>query len=85
MDPFHLVAAVFVALTAVDGVEVFVSIDEISVLRPNNEAQGKPNQLITPGAQCTVGMTNGKYFAVRESCVEVQRLIDRAYHDTVKD
>lgn len=74
-----LAAIVLIVLHSVDGFEVIVNPEEIAVMRPSSEAaKGTPNQLIVTGVHCIIGLTNGKYVSVVETCEAVRALIDKS-------
>lgn len=73
------VAVVWIVLHTVDGQEIYVNPDEVAVMRPTSEAaKGTPNQIMVTGVHCVVGLTNGKYFSVIETCPAVQEIIEKA-------
>ncbi|MET0653662.1 MAG: hypothetical protein ABWY63_14220 [Hyphomicrobiaceae bacterium] len=60
-----------VALTAADGTTVMVNPREIVVIR----GQGK-SRLLTPGAHCVIGTTDGKFITVIQTCDDVKQAIE---------
>jgi hypothetical protein len=70
------ITIVLIALHSPDGMEILVNADEITMLRPSREAIGKPNDLVTGGVRCIIGLNNGKYISVVESCGMVREAIN---------
>jgi hypothetical protein len=63
---------VLVLLHTPDGADVVVSANEVVSMRgPRAEDPGKH---FTPGVHCLINTTDGKYVAVKETCVEVMRI-----------
>jgi hypothetical protein len=56
--------------------EILVNADEITMLRPSQEATGKTNEIMTSGVRCIIGLNNGKYISVVESCGMVREAIN---------
>jgi len=78
MNPLF-VGVVLIVLHAVDGHEVYVNPDHIAILRPTSEAaRGTPNQLIVKGATCVVGLSDGKFVSVIETCAAVRDMMDQS-------
>jgi hypothetical protein len=71
-----LITIVLIALHSPDGMEILVNADEIAVLRPSQESTGKSNDLVTGGVRCIIGLNNGKYISVVESCGMVREAIN---------
>ena len=53
---------------------------QVVILRPSSEAaKGTPNQLIVTGVRCIVGLSDGKFVSVIETCEQVRVLIEKGY------
>jgi hypothetical protein len=60
-----------------DGREIAINTAQITSLYaalPN-----KPNRLVAPGSRCLIGLADGKFASVIETCVAVRRLIEDKY------
>lgn len=68
-----LVTVVLVSLTAPDGTTITLNPHEIVVMR----GQGK-SRLLTAGAQCVIGTTDGKFITVMQTCDAVKQAIEDA-------
>jgi len=74
-----LAAIVLIVLHSVDGYEIIVNPDQIAVMRPSSEAtKGTPNQLIVTGVHCIIGLSDGKFVSVVETCDAVRALIEKS-------
>jgi uncharacterized protein YlzI (FlbEa/FlbD family) len=71
MDPFITLAFHLIVLHGLDGHEIDINPNEITVMREKD--QGKH---LAPGAECAISMSDGKFVAVIESCNEVRQKID---------
>lgn len=69
-----LITYVLIVLHRVDGGEVIVAPTQVTSLRSPG---GPLDHLPTPGGRCLVGMTDGKFVSVLESCRRVKDLIER--------
>lgn len=70
-------AVVLIALHSVDGFEILINPQHIVILRPTSEAaRGTPNQLVAKGVVCVIGLSDGKFVSVIESCAAVRTLIE---------
>jgi hypothetical protein len=69
-----IAALVFVVLHRVDGGEVAVNPTLVTSLR---STPGSLGGLAPSGANCIVGLTDGKFLAVIETCDTVRRLLER--------
>jgi hypothetical protein len=69
------VAVVFVVLTGAAGQHIYVNPLEVTTLRPPPLAAGLPGHW-DPDVQCVVGMSNGRFFGVLESCATVDRMLE---------
>ena len=67
-----LVTVQLIILHVPDGYEVAVNPAHISTLR---EAGHSP-RLLALGIHCVVGLSSAKFLAVRETCQDVQRLLE---------
>lgn len=77
----YLLALTLIVLHSVDGFETIINPEQIVILRPSSEAaKGTPNQLIVPGkgVRCIIGLTDGKFVSVVETCDAVRALIETA-------
>lgn len=54
-----------------DGREIRVNPDQVTSLKA---ATSEPNKLLHDEAQCLVNLTDGKYVAVREPCVAIEKM-----------
>ena len=77
----QMIAAVFVAMNLIvvhrlDGGQVLINPDAITSMH-SPMAPG-PRKLLIEGAQCAIGLYDGKIISVRESCAQVRRLIHDA-------
>jgi len=73
------VAVVLIVLHSVDGFEIIVNPEHIAILRPTSEAaKGTPNQLLTKGVTCVVGLSDGKFISVTETCATIRDAIDQS-------
>jgi len=69
-----LLAVVLLVLHNVDGDEITVNPDHIVTLIPSHEhRKGTPNELIAKGIKCVVGLANGKFVSVVESCATIRQ------------
>jgi len=74
-----LVAAALIVLHNVDGDEIFINPEHITVLHATKEAsKGTKNQLVTGGVNCVVVMSTGKFMSVLEDCAEVRKMMEKA-------
>lgn len=67
-------AALVILLRDPEGREVRVSPGQITSLRSG--VPGKPNSLAVPGARCMVGLTDGKFVSVIETCAQIQTMME---------
>jgi hypothetical protein len=73
-----LLALTLIVLHSVDGFELFVNPEHIIILRPTSEAaRGTANQLIAKGHACVIGLSDGKFVSVVESCGTVRDAINQ--------
>lgn len=71
MDPVILAALYLIRLHGPDGNEIDINPREITVMR--EKEQGKH---LTPGVECAISMSDGKFVAVVETCDQVRQKID---------
>ena len=67
-----IVLVALIILHSATGVAIDVNPHEITNLR--RPEPGSP--MFTPGVQCMVNLTDGKFVTVMETCDEVRRLIE---------
>jgi hypothetical protein len=73
-----LLALTLIVLHTVDGYEVFINPDEIVMMRPTSEAaRGTRNEVVVTGVYCLIGLTNGKFVSVVETCPVVRDAINQ--------
>jgi len=63
-----------IVLHQVDGREVAINPAQVTSLHA--ALPGKPNKIVVPGARCLVGLVDGKFAAVLETCAAVRQLIE---------
>ena len=68
------VAIVLIVLHGVDMHEVMINPEQVTSLR--QARQTEHNKLFTHEAQCMIGLTDGKFVAVVESCKAVRELVE---------
>ena len=68
------VAIVLIVLHGVDMHEVMINPEQVTSLREARKAEH--NKLFTHEAQCMIGLTDGKFVAVVESCKAVRELVE---------
>ena len=66
-------ALALIVLHALDGQEITIASYQVTSLRAHRP--DKPNKLLAEEANCLVGLTDGKFVTVKESCAEVRKLI----------
>ena len=66
-------AAMLIALHSVDGYEVNVNVDLITIMRGKKDNAG--SALFTEGVNCLIHTSDGKYVTVVETCETVMSLI----------
>ena len=62
---------VLLMLHRIDGRELFINPDQIAAV-----AAPRPSPTVSHEVKCLVFMTDGKHYAVTESCSEVKRLLE---------
>ena len=72
-----LVAMNLIVVHRIDGGQVLINPDAITSMH-SPMAPGAPRKLLIEGAQCAIGLHDGKIISVRESCAQVRRLIHDA-------
>jgi hypothetical protein len=70
------VAIQLVVFHTVDGYEVAVNPKQVTSLTAAK--QDSSNKLLAKAVSCVIGMTNGKFHSVAESCEEVKRRLEEA-------
>lgn len=76
MTAFVLVVLQLVVMHTVDGREVSINPKQVTSLHGAKDGQG--NQLLTGDVSCVVGLTDGKFISVAESCDAVRKLLEGA-------
>jgi hypothetical protein len=73
---FVLAAAAIrlIVLHQADGREVLINPSQITSLHAS--LPGQPNRVVAPGARCLVGLVDGKFASVIETCAAVRALIE---------
>jgi hypothetical protein len=71
-----LVAAKLIGVHSLDGHEIAISPQQVTSLRAARPH--KPNELVAPHVHCLVGLTDGKFVSVTESCAEVREMLENA-------
>jgi hypothetical protein len=69
-----LVGALFVVLHRGDGGEVAIATTHVTSLR----APAGPLRDLAPSSHCHVGLDDGKWIGVLETCAEVKRQLEEA-------
>jgi hypothetical protein len=67
-----LIALSLLVLHRSDGGEVIINADQVTSLRTT----AGPLHGLSPGAHCIIGLTDGKYVGVLETCREVKRQLE---------
>lgn len=70
----HFIAFGFIVLHNLSGQEVVINAEQITSLTPAKDDEGK--KLLVEGVACAVGMTNGKFHTVIETCHAVVKQIE---------
>ena len=74
MLPIVALTLQLVVLHALDGQEITIAPHQVTSMRAHRlDAQ---NKLLTDRVNCLIGLTDGKFITVRESCREVQKLLE---------
>lgn len=68
-------ALLLIMLHRLDGGEVAINPSQITSLHTAATSQ---NKVVNPDAHCVIGLTDGKLVSVRETCLEVRRLLKGA-------
>jgi hypothetical protein len=63
-----------IVLHQADGREIAINTAQITSLYA--ALPGRPNRLVAPGARCLIGLADGKFASVIETCAAVRRLIE---------
>ncbi len=69
------VTLTLLVLHALDGQEITIAPYQVTSLRAHRP--DKPNALLTDDANCLVGLTDGKFVTVKETCAEIRGRINR--------
>ena len=75
MHPFMIALALIILHRAADGQEVLINPPQVTSLRA---PAGPLNNLVPHGARCVVGLTDGKFVSVIETCRNVQQMLEGA-------
>lgn len=73
MTPELALALHLILLHSIDGHEITIASQQVTSLRAHQP--GKPNKLMTDDANCLIGLTDGRFVTVIESCAEVRELL----------
>ena len=68
------IAVQLVILHAPEGHEITIAPHQVTSLRAS--IPNKPNELLTGKVNCVVGLTDGKFVSVIESCAVIRRLLE---------
>jgi len=71
-----LIVLHLIVMHTVDGREVSINPKQVTSLHGAKNGQG--NQLLTGDVSCVVGLTDGKFISVAESCDAVRKLLEDA-------
>jgi len=73
---FVLAAAAIrlIVLHQADGREIAINPAQVTSLYA--ALPGRPNRLVAPGSRCVVGLVDGKFASVIETCAAVRKLIE---------
>lgn len=74
MDSIGIIVLHLVLLHTVDGREVSVNPEQVTSLHANKA--NEDNKLLTSDVSCVVGLTDGKFVSVAESCEAVRKLLE---------
>lgn len=73
----YLLALTLITLHSIDGFVILINPAHVVMLRPSSEAaKGTPNTLIGPGLRCSIGLADGKFVSVVETCDTVRAMIE---------
>lgn len=68
-------ALTLLVLHALDGQEITIAPHQVTSLHA--QRPDKANRLLTNDASCLIGLTDGKFVTVKETCAEIRGLINR--------
>jgi uncharacterized protein YlzI (FlbEa/FlbD family) len=71
INPIAVAALHWIVLHGLDGREIVINPNEITVMRGKEEGKH-----FGPGAECMINMADGKFVAVKETCEAVREKID---------
>jgi uncharacterized protein YlzI (FlbEa/FlbD family) len=71
MDPMIMATLYLIRLHSPDGHEIDINPREITVIREREHGKH-----FTPGVECAISMSDGKFVAVVETCDEVRAKIE---------
>jgi hypothetical protein len=74
---FALTAAVLIVLHNLDGDEIIVNPEYITVLKPTHDTKGTSNTLVARGGKCVVGIGSGKFITVIEDCSTIRQAMQQ--------
>ncbi len=69
------IALTLVLLHLLDGQEISIAPQQMTSLRAHRS--DRPNKLFVDEVNCLISLTDGKFVTVRETCAEVQLLIEQ--------
>lgn len=72
---WFLLVNLLIVLHALDGQEITIAPHQVTSLRAHRP--DKPNALFTDEVNCLVGLTDGKFVTIKETCAEVRLLIEQ--------
>ncbi len=68
------IATQMIVLHGLDGREIVIVQSQVTVLY--GAAPDKPNKRMSEGVNCVIGLTDGRFVSVIESCAEVRILME---------
>jgi uncharacterized protein YlzI (FlbEa/FlbD family) len=71
MNITHLILLHLIVLHGLDGNEININPNEITVMRGKEQGKHLPST-----AECAISMADGKFVAVKETCNEVRQKIE---------
>lgn len=69
-----MILAVLIVLHGLDQMEITINPANVTSLRQAHET--KPNKLFSSEVECMIGLTDGKFVTVIETCETVRKLIE---------
>lgn len=76
MNAFIFIVIELVVFHSVDGHEVAINPKQVSSITAARPDVG--NEVLVETVKCVIGMTNGKFHSVAETCDEVKRKLEAA-------